>query len=70
MERTVTIYVASTVIHTIVTGLQDNVSEGVNQDGQDSCVIRVKALMMFYVLFIRIIRGYVIMTQNTWLSKQ
>lgn len=42
MVRTADINVASTVIHTIVTGLQDNVSDGVSQDGQESCVIRVK----------------------------
>lgn len=62
MVRTANSDVVSTVIQTIVTGLQDNVLEDVNQDGEDSCVISVRALMMFYVLFIRIIRGYNIMT--------
>lgn len=41
MVRTAISDVASTVIQTIVTGLLDSVSEGVNQDGQDSCVTRV-----------------------------
>lgn len=69
MVRTANSDVASTVIQTIVTGLQDNVLEDVNQDGEDSCVISVRALMMFYVLFIRIIRGYNIMTPKIFFIK-
>lgn len=42
MARTAITYVASTVAqHIFVTGLQDNVWEGVNQDGRELCVIKV-----------------------------